>query len=164
MLCVVYIVGTWLIFMEFGKECFGVTRDWSFSSSCLLTWGFCLAEGCFFGWEKVVLDSTASSPLIVVRCDLWGSWFWPGYAFNFWLLRFLISSSNSIKLTMLLNKAKCFHRLNQWKTDFLGVDSMMKVLLYMFSLKYSRFAGHLCSYPPTGMIRSCNRLQYLLRK
>uniref|UniRef100_A0A2N9HBI7 Uncharacterized protein n=1 Tax=Fagus sylvatica TaxID=28930 RepID=A0A2N9HBI7_FAGSY len=32
-----------------------------------------------------------------------------------------------------------------------GVDSMIKVHLFMFSLRYLRFAGHLCSCPPMGV-------------
>ena len=68
-----------------------------------------------------------------------------------------VSLSNEVKLTMFLDKTKILPQTKLVKE----VDSMIKVSLYMFSLRYLRFAGHLCSCPPTGMIHLCSRLPYL---
>jgi hypothetical protein len=64
-----------------------------------------------------MLDTDSFSTFIVVSHNPWSPWFEPGHPFNSWVIRLLISSSNNIKLTMLLDKTKYFYRLNQWQTN-----------------------------------------------
>ena len=132
---------------------------WSFSSSFLLILGFLAfagAKDCFLA-GKVPFDITASPPFIVICCDPWSSWFWPGHPLNSWIMGLFVSPYNEVKLTMFLDKTKILPQTKLVKE----VDSMIKVSLHMFSLRYLRFAGHLCSCPPTGMIHLCSRLPYL---
>ena len=113
-------------------------------------------KSCFWA-GKLFSDITVSPPFIVVCCDPWSSWFWPGHLLSSWIMGFFVSPSNEVKLTMFLDKTKILPQTKLVKE----VDSMIKVSLHMFSLRYLRFVGHLCSCPPTGMIHLCSRLLYL---
>ena len=143
---------------------------WSFSRGCfctgidlfllLIPWlgffGFLMeTKGCLWAGGDC-LDMTVFSSFIMVCGDPWGSWFWPGHSFSFWVMGLFIG----VKLTMFPDNIKYCRRPNWWKK----LAPWWKLCLHVSSLGCLRFAGHLCSYPPTGVIHLSRRPQYPFKK
>ena len=134
---IVYVMWIWL-FDGVWQRMFWYDKKWIFFLSV-----FCFGVSVLL---KVVVIVLLLLLFIVVSHDPWSSWFWPGHPLNSWLMRLLISSSNGIRLTMLLNRTKCGRRLN---TDLGGSFHNKSWSVHVF-IKVFEVCWSLVFIPPNG--------------
>ena len=100
----------------------------------------------FLGWEDWSFDITAFPHFITVCRNPWSSWLCPGHLLNSWIMGFFLSLSNEVNLKTFLDKTKILPQTKLVKK----VDSMIKVILHMFSFKVFEVCWSLVFMPPNG--------------
>ena len=108
-------------------------------------WLLLEAKSCFWA-GKAGPDITAFPPFITVCRNPWSSWLCPGHLLHSWIMGLFLSLSNEVNLTTFLDKTKILPQTKLVKK----VDSMIKVILHMFSFKVFEVCWSLVFIPPNG--------------